>query len=95
MIKILLKNTMTSLINIAYTAAGCLGVIVFKTKTVKLNGFEEIFSFIPNENTVKILSIIAFVLFGTFMGIGFVDPKTAPQSIAAGSAWIGLFVGKR
>jgi len=44
-----------------------------------------------NETARRALEPILFVALGAFVAVGFVQPATIPQAIAAGIGWTGLF----
>jgi hypothetical protein len=43
------------------------------------------------EKVRRALEPVLFVALGAFVAVGFVQPATIPQAIAAGIGWTGLF----
>ena len=44
-----------------------------------------------NVTVRRALEPVLFVALGAFVAVGFVQPATIPQAIAAGIGWTGLF----
>jgi hypothetical protein len=60
-----------------------------KLRTFALSSLIEVF--VKNESTKLVVEFVVFVTLGCVVGIGLVDPQTAPQSFAAGLGWTALF----
>lgn len=46
---------------------------------------------IANKNVRMIVEFLVFLVLGCLVGIGMMDPQSAPQAITAGFGWTGAF----